>query len=267
MSAAMSETPGPSPLEKSVEEELTTLKSYKVWDKPTRLLHALNLILIFVLLFTGYYFVYRGLIHIDTKEAKMGMKTFHSLVGYVFAIGLVLRLTWGFLGNRYARWAELLPGKSTPKEAISEAKNLMANRRFKMHLGHGPLGRFSSTLLLLTGLVVASSGLVRAGTDLYMPPFGGTVAAYVAREGLDPSKVTWRDKETIDPHKQRRVYKVSLPMGRIHWYGSWVLIFLIVVHVLGVIVKEIRTGGSIFSSMVTGRKLYRPEDVTEQDSP
>ena len=193
------------------------------------------------------------------------MKAAHSLVGYLFAFGLALRLLWGFVGNRFARFKEVLPTMESIKQAPVEARDLLEKRRGRVYLGHGPLGRLSSTALLLISLIVVSSGLVRAGTDLYYPPFGGMIASYVAKDGVEPSALTWKSKDATDEYKKWRVSTVALPMGRIHWYGSWVLILLISLHVIGVVLKELRSGGSVFSSMITGKKLYRPEDVADLD--
>jgi Ni/Fe-hydrogenase 1 B-type cytochrome subunit len=45
------------------------------------------------------------------------------------------------------------------------------------------------TLLLLSMIVQAATGLVLAGTDVYMPPFGGVMRDWVAGDTLDPTAV------------------------------------------------------------------------------
>ncbi len=37
------------------------------------------------------------------------MRLIHFSAGYVFAMGVLLRIYWGFVGNRYARWSAMIP--------------------------------------------------------------------------------------------------------------------------------------------------------------
>ena len=41
---------------------------------------------------------------ITSVEAKIGLKVLHVTVGYLFVTNLAVRIIWGFIGNRYARW-------------------------------------------------------------------------------------------------------------------------------------------------------------------
>lgn len=76
----------------------------------------------------------------------------HQALGYT-ALGLVgFRLVWGFVGSRYARFAEFAP---SPRRALAYLQALLA-RREPRHVGHNPAGAVMIFALLagitLTGI-------------------------------------------------------------------------------------------------------------------
>lgn len=66
----------------------------------------------------------------------------HEYVGYTVVALVVIRLLWGFVGTKYARFSDFFP---TPKRVKSHLNELKAqhvnNQSVKTeHLGHNPLG-------------------------------------------------------------------------------------------------------------------------------
>lgn len=60
----------------------------------------------------------------------------HQYVGYT-AVGLVvIRLLWGFVGTRYARFSDFFP---TPARIKHHLSDLSIRRTDEQHLGHNPL--------------------------------------------------------------------------------------------------------------------------------
>ena len=88
---------------------MSELKSYRVWDAPTRWFHWINAICVVALVVVGYLILNRRALEIP-RTAGVKLKTIHSWIGYVFAINLLVRLVWAFVGNRYASWRSILPG-------------------------------------------------------------------------------------------------------------------------------------------------------------
>lgn len=78
----------------------------------------------------------------------------HEWVGYALAALIMLRMIWGFIGPRYARFASFLPGM----RAITEQVGDIATRRRRTHLGHSPLGALMIFALLLSILGICASG-------------------------------------------------------------------------------------------------------------
>jgi len=81
-----------------------------VWEWPVRLTHWTNVISILVLSFTGYYIGNPFITAPDTSGYVMGWNRFiHFVFAYAFAISVLARILWFFLGNRYASWRVLFP--------------------------------------------------------------------------------------------------------------------------------------------------------------
>ena len=88
---------------------MSELKVYRVWDAPTRWFHWINAVCVVALVVVGYLILNGRALEIP-RTSSLKLKTIHTWVGYVFAANLLLRIVWGFVGNRYARWRAILPG-------------------------------------------------------------------------------------------------------------------------------------------------------------
>ena len=88
-----------------------TIKSYRAWDLPTRLFHWINVVCVIILSLLGLIMLNKGAIGIGGKEAAIGLKTVHVLVGYVFTLNLLTRIIMGFFGSRHSRWSTSMSDK------------------------------------------------------------------------------------------------------------------------------------------------------------
>jgi cytochrome b len=109
---------------------------------------------------------------------------------------------------------------------------------------------------------MAVTGMVRAGTDIYYPPFGSYVASQVAAEGVDPASLVPYDKTGVDEAAFKALGEFKGPFGMVHVYSSYTLIALILLHIFTVVLVEVRNHGSLISSIFSGRKIFSgpPED-------
>ena len=239
---------------------------YPVWDATTRWIHWLNVVLVFLLALSGFLIMFRKELAIDSGEAKLALKALHAWIGYPLVATLTLRVVWGFVGNRYARWQALLPNRSSLTALGPELRALVARRPHR-YLGHAPASRVSGTLLLAAMLALAVTGLVRAGTDLYYPPIGFAVAAYVAKPGVDPGSLAPGEAQDVLPERQRRVNGLKAPFGQWHIWLSYVLLGLAAVHIAGVTLSETRQRSGLVSAMFSGKKTFAepPVDLEEPD--
>jgi cytochrome b len=117
-------------------------------------------------------------------------------------------------------------------------------------------------VLLVLLLVQGATGLVLAGTDVYMPPFGGTFAEWVAADTHDPALVRPYTPETVNADAYADMRAVRSPIVTIHEYNFFVLLAMIAIHIAAAVIVEVREGGAIVSAMFTGRKILHqtPED-------
>ncbi|MBM2838274.1 MAG: cytochrome, partial [Deltaproteobacteria bacterium] len=92
-----------------------------VWDIPTRVLHwlkALTVIILVALALTMWEVESLGL-NDEAAEMLMAMlKKKHTYFGYFLAVIYTLRVIWGFAGNRYARFSDLISFKREYWKAI-----------------------------------------------------------------------------------------------------------------------------------------------------
>lgn len=98
-----------------------------VWDRLVRLLH-----------WTLVAAIAAAWITTETST------TWHEGVGYVAAGVVALRIVWGFVGPRRARFADFV---RAPGAVIRYATDVLGHREAR-HVGHNPLGGWMTLLLL-----------------------------------------------------------------------------------------------------------------------
>jgi len=241
---------------------MPTLKQYKVWDAPTRLFHWINVVSVLLLVLVGMLMLYRKDLGIVSLDAKIAIKALHVVIGYIFALNLLFRLLWGFIGNRFARWSTILPGNGFGKTMSAYTASIKHGQR-QQFLGHNPMGRLAVIAMMLLLLTQATTGLIRAGTDLYYPPFGTLFAAQVAAGGVDPASLKPYDKTGTDSVKLKAMLDFKHIYGEIHYYLFFVLLGIILLHIVVVIRMDIREGNGLISAMFSGTKTLsgKPEDL------
>jgi len=245
---------------------MTDLKSYVVWDASVRWFHWINLLCLLGLIAVGVAILNDKALGV-TNDGKILLKTVHVTIGYVFAVNLLWRLVWAFIGGPYARWRAILPGG---RGYLNEVRAYIAGIRSgrpQQYLGHNPLGRIAVTCLLFLLLAQAVTGLVLAGTDLFYPPIGSWIAGWVAAAGVDPATLVPYAKEMYDETAYEAMRAFRKPFITVHEYGFYVLLAFVAMHILAVVVTEIREGGNLISAMFSGRKVLSgpPADQAKAD--
>jgi cytochrome b len=230
------------------------LKPYAVWDANVRAFHWINLACVLGLVAVGVAILNDAALGVS-NDGKILLKTVHVWIGYVFALNLLWRLVWAFVGGVHARWRALLPGGHG---FLSETTSYIADMRHgrpRQYLGHNPLGRMAVTFLLLLLLMQAGTGLVLAGTDLFFPPFGSRIATWVAAPGVDATTLVPYAPAMYDADAYAAMRSLREPVVTVHYYGFYVLVAFALLHVVAVVVTELREGGGLLTAMVTGRKI------------
>lgn len=243
---------------------MTDLKTYFVWDANIRWFHWINLLCVLGLIAVGVVILNAKVLGVST-EGKILLKTVHVWIGYTFVLNLLWRLVWAFIGGQYARWKEILPGG---EGYLSEVKVYLSDFKAgkkRQYLGHNPLGRIAVSLMLLLLLTQAITGLVLAGTDIFYPPIGSWITHWIASPGVDPVSLVPYAKEMYDPAAYDAMRAFRKPFITIHYYGFYALLGLIVLHILAVVVTELREGGNLVSAMFTGKKILSEVPVDQKE--
>ncbi|WP_353571274.1 cytochrome b/b6 domain-containing protein [Candidatus Albibeggiatoa sp. nov. BB20] len=231
------------------------LIAYSVWDKTTRWFHWINVICIVGLIAIGLIIFNAKTLGIH-GDAKLLLKVIHVYIGYVFAINLAWRLIWAFIGNRYARWASLLP---LDKNLLHKIKDYRQNNT--AYAGHNPIAKLMISFLLILMLAQAMTGLVLAGTDIYYPPFGHEIAEWVAKEGIAPESLKPGDKSMLNVEQYQDMREFRKPFITIHKWAFYILLLAITLHIIAAVITDIREKSGLISAMFTGQKVFRHKPV------
>lgn len=110
-----------------------------VWDLPVRLFHWLT-----ALCFAGAYL---------TSELD-DWRWLHVGFGYTMAALVGLRIVWGFVGSRHARFSSFVRG---PGAVLAYLRSLLGGRP-QHFTGHNPAGAVAIVLMLALALLLTGSG-------------------------------------------------------------------------------------------------------------
>lgn len=247
--------------------KMGNLKYFQAWDLPTRLFHWINFACVLSLSAIGTAILFDKELGV-TDAGKLILKTTHVWFGYIFVLNLIWRIVWAFFGDKNARWSALLPFQAGYVNELKAYVRGMMRGDAPRYAGHNPIARAMVTLLFVLLLVQGVTGLVLAGTDIYYPPFGSWIAAWISLPGVDPSTIVAYNKDGVDPAAMAAMRAFRSPFVNVHYWTFYTLVAAVVIHIAGVIVTESREGGGIVSAMFTGQKAFDrpPVDDTESKS-
>lgn len=86
----------------------------------------------------------------------------HEYAGYAALAAVAIRILWGVIGSRHARFEDFIPG---PRRLVSYCAQLLRGREPR-YLGHNPAGAFMMMLLILLVVMTGLSGWMM-GTDRF----------------------------------------------------------------------------------------------------
>ncbi|NNF27251.1 MAG: Ni/Fe-hydrogenase, b-type cytochrome subunit [Gemmatimonadetes bacterium] len=164
-----------------------------VWEFPVRLTHWVIALSIVLLAGTGIYIgnPFLTVAGEATDHFVTGtVRIIHFYAAIAFALAVVARVVWMFMGNRYARWRQFVPVEKVRRRGLLETLQfyLFLRRNPPAVAGHNPLAGAAYIVVfglyfveILTGLTMyAASAPVgspfRAFAAL-MPIFGGLQSA------------------------------------------------------------------------------------------
>ena len=126
------------------------IKSFFVWDLPTRVFHWLLFAAVAVAYLTG-------------GEEEGGQFTLHVGAGYLIAALLVFRIVWGFLGSEHSRFRDFIP---TPARVKDHVQGLLAGKP-RHYAGHNPVGGIAIFAIIAILIATLYTGLFGGGEELH----------------------------------------------------------------------------------------------------
>lgn len=205
-----------------------TAGSVRVWDRFVRIFHWSVVAAFFVAWFT-----------------EDDLLALHVWAGYTVGVLVVMRIAWGFVGPRHARFTSFV---CSPWRAWRYLLDLAAFRA-ERHIGHSPAGG-AMVVLLLAGLL----GVVWSGLELHAAENGaGPLAATTAGPGLVPAARADGD-ERGGARGERRRGRGGGIWEDVHETLANVVMALVIAHVAGVLLASVVHRENLVRSMFTGDK-------------
>ena len=203
-----------------------------VWELPVRLVHWLLFFSILILAVTGYYI---GNPFASGELLMARMREVHLYTSIVFTLCVLVRVYWAFVGNRYARWSDLIPISRRRLHSLWTTLRFYTflGREPDEYVGHNALAGLSYAIIFGVYFVMIATGLALYTVDA---PVGSPMRAFVFLIPL------------FD----------GLQMARlIHHIGMWAILVFATAHMYFVVLSCTVEHVGIFDSILSGFK-YMP---------
>lgn len=218
---------------------------FYVYELPIRIWHWSMAAAIAVLIVTGYVIgmPLHSLSGDPTYLFYLGYtRLAHFVAGYIVAVGMVFRVFYALIGNKYARSIFIIP--IWKKRWWLALRNdirwyLFLDRKPRIHMGHNPLAQLGMFSFILFSLLMCCTGLAiyqEEASPWYLAPF---------RAVIDFAYYTGGN--TIDLHNWHRL-------------GMKLVVGFIIVHLYMVWREEIMGKTTLISTMLSGYRQIRDGD-------
>lgn len=217
----------------------------QVWDVLVRIFHW-SLVIAFVVAY------------LSSEEEN----PWHIYSGFTVLGLIVFRVIWGFVGSRYARFSNFLYSPASVIDYIKSARSGLP----KHYLGHNPLGGWMVMALLITLFVVTLSGVKvyqieegqeTASLSVSFSPIE-VARAESERETENEAEDNQRHPSTARGESDEKESEANEAeeefWEEIHEISSNFMLFLIALHLLGVVQASRLHKENLVLAMLTGKK-------------
>jgi cytochrome b len=209
-----------------------------VWDLFIRISHWLLVVLFFLAYVTA-----------DQKGPL------HRYVGYAVFGLVVIRIIWGFTGTKHALFSDFV---CSPAKAWSYIKELAAGKP-KHYTGHNPAAAWMILFFLIGSIVVCISGYkAYAAKGMKSSLDFNNTDSFIAKVYADRDGREGHGNKHGRHGKHRNGEKGDGERdsfwSEIHEISAQFMLFLIVLHVVGVVVSSKMHSENLVKSMITGKK-------------
>jgi cytochrome b len=178
----------------------------------------------------------------------------HTFAGYAIAVTVLIRVAWGFVGPRHARFSDFVKGPG----AVFGYLRDMATGKSKRYVGHSPAGGAMTLALLAMLAFTAFTGMANLAAEEGEGPLAGLIAhAPEKQQSVAPAAGTeeageaeeYEGGEAGEGGEKEEGFWIEL-----HEVGANLTLLLIVLHVGGVVAASLAHRENLPRSMVTGVK-------------
>ena len=179
--------------------------------------------------------------YLSAEEEAGGPDPLHVWGGYVVGVLVVLRVVWGFVGPRHARFSDFV---RSPIVALVYFKDLLYGRA-RRYIGHSPAGGAMVIALLVCLAATVATGLIAYGEEGKGP--------------LAVVMVTDANEAGSRALAERRGGETESTIGELHGLMANITVALVVAHIFGVAVASVVHKENLALAMITGRKRRAPD--------
>ena len=174
--------------------------------------------------------------YLSAEEEAGGPDPLHVWGGYVVGVLVVLRVVWGFVGPRHARFSDFV---RSPIVALVYFKDLLYGRA-RRYIGHSPAGGAMVIALLVCLAATVATGLIAYGEEGKGP--------------LAVVMVTDANEAGSRALAERRGGETESTIGELHGLMANITVALVVAHIFGVVIASVMHKENLVLAMITGRK-------------
>jgi cytochrome b len=178
--------------------------------------------------------------YFSAEEEAGGPDPFHVWGGYVVGAIVVLRVVWGFVGPRHARFSDFVRG---PLVALAYFRDLLYGRA-RRYIGHSPAGGAMVIALLVCLAATVATGLIAYGEE-GKGPLAAVMVTYANGNGNEAGRRALAEK---------RGEETESTIGELHGLMANITVALVAAHIFGVVVASFVHKENLVLAMITGRK-------------
>jgi cytochrome b len=178
--------------------------------------------------------------YFSADEGAGGPGIWHVWSGYLIGGIVVLRVLWGFVGSRHARFSDFV---YEPYKVLTYLSELLRGRA-RRYVGHSPAGGAMVIALLACLAATVATGIVAYGEQ-----GKGPLAAWLA---TDPASATGNraDQGTREGGGE----SAESTTGELHDLLANITMALVVAHILGVALASFVHRENLVLAMISARK-------------
>jgi cytochrome b len=170
----------------------------------------------------------------------------HSWAGYVIGIILIMRILWGFVGTKYARFLDFVRGPGAILRYLGDLVRFRAPR----FIGHSPAGGAMVIALMLSLAATTVTGMMVLAVRNGEGPLASLLRAEGTATIAAPARV---DSEKEQIGRQRRE-KPGRAIKEVHELFANISLVLVILHLIGVGLASIVHRENLVRAMISGWK-------------